>query len=205
MIPFYKFFPNLDSALVREFVVNNFIKNNAIDNTEHQYKTFGNNYVKKIPEISSINDILMSKYNFPEIEYFVIFKLTHEQAIHVDGSLLPRLSALNLPVQGYENTRMNWYESSNDVLFTSGLPLSSIENLKFYNLKKFFKEKDIASYYNPSNLTKLASVVTDSSWILVNTGIPHNVSDIQPTVPRFTISLRFKHNPTIQELSELIK
>lgn len=109
--------------------------------------------------------------------FFMIAPMT-EIRIHIDGNdENPKFLALNLPVKGYKNTSMNWWDQ---------VELYSVESTEKYG-------KNIP-YYDSDNKVMLHSVELDSP-ALVQINIPHNVTNLQ-NCERVVLSIRFKPEPT---------
>lgn len=152
--------------------------NQQITNTnryvQYELPSFFNN-----PVIKELEYILCTKYNFPSIQYFIIFKhLNDGQAIHIDGVQVPRYSSLNLPLSGYEKTKMAFYKVINDID-----PVISNAN-----------------YYSKNDVEQIDEFKCKNEWVLVNSGIPHNIQHIDKNNPRVTLCIRFKSNPTLSDL-----
>lgn len=117
---------------------------------------------------------LQKKYNFPPIEYFNIFKHERQQTIHHDGIEIPRYASLNLPLQGFELTKMIFYKK----LVESPLNISN------------------ANYYLPENVEPVSELAGSNEWVLVNSSVPHNITNVDFNNPRITLCIRFISNPT---------
>ena len=108
-----------------------------------------------------------------------IFKhLSDGQSIHIDGVQVPRYSSLNLPLSGYEKTKMAFYKVINNIE-----PVISNAN-----------------YYSKNDVEQIDEFKCKNEWVLVNSGIPHNIQHIDKNNPRVTLCIRFKSNPTLSDL-----
>jgi hypothetical protein len=156
-------------------------------------------FIKYIP--SKINDsmvdeierFLEEKYNFPKFSHFFIFRHDAPQPIHADAvrawkppeTPTVSLAAFNLPLSGYEGTGINWYES-----------------LLGGQAKGRMTHK--GTYFDPKDVVPIANLVGSNKWVLLNTEVPHNVINIDPKNPRFTLTFRFKNNPSYTYLRNLL-
>lgn len=187
MQQYFQHFPKIDSVEWTEYFLKEFIpKYNFFENLSKS----GYNYVQyhdihMDPAIAKLSSILTSKFNFPPIDYFLIFcHKTTTQAIHVDGTYQPRYASLNLPINGYENTKMIFYKKNN--------PSAKIAVTD-------------ANYFNKEDLTPVAEFDGANEWVLVNSGEPHQVIGIDTANPRITVCLRFIRNPTFEKLVQNAK
>jgi hypothetical protein len=156
-------------------------------------------FIKYIP--SEINDsmvdeierFLEEKYNFPKFSHFFIFRHDAPQPIHADAVRawkppeIPSISfaALNLPLKGYNGTGINWYKPKTDE-----------------EPKKHMTHK--GTYFDPKYVVPMAYLPGSNKWVLLNTEVPHNVVNINPLDPRFTLTFRFKDNPSYSHLKNLL-
>lgn len=109
--------------------------------------------------------------------FFMIAPMT-EIRIHIDGnSENPKFLALNLPVMGYKNTNMNWWDQ---------VELCGVESTEKYG-------KNIG-YYDSDNKVMTHTVELNSP-ALVQIDIPHNVNNPHDCA-RVVLSVRFKPEPT---------
>lgn len=181
----FKFLPEVDSTLYRNYFLNEFMEetnfHKRILNTTYVY--FYPNEMNK-PMIKKLNEQLQSLYNFPSIEYALVFKHLKTQPIHVDGHDNIRYASLNLPLSGYENTKMVFYKSkinTRDIIPTD------------------------AFYFSKDEIEFDAELPGTSDWVLVNSSVPHNIVNTNPIDPRMTICFRFKDNPSFNSLLNLVK
>ena len=145
-------------------------------------KTVYNTYYRKEfyndDIIMALDHILQKKYNFPPIEYFIIFKHDDTQSIHHDGLHIPRYASLNLPLSGFTSTKMVFYK------IIVATPLNVVD----------------ANYYLPENVEPVAELEGSNEWVLVDSSSPHNITNINFTDPRITLCVRFMSNPTLTQL-----
>lgn len=125
-----------------------------------------------------LDSVLQIKFNFPPIEYFSIFKHTGYQSIHVDGIKIPRYASLNLPLKGYESTKMMFYERNKDI------------NPRITD----------ANYYKLEDVHSVSELLGSNQWVLVDSSVPHNITNVDFDNPRYTLCIRFYGNPTIAHL-----
>ncbi len=130
------------------------------------------------PKISELEDKVRSHFDFPNFDYFIIFKHFSDQPIHVDGVVGVRFTSLNLALTGYKDTKMKFYKITNNIM-----------------------QKTDAHYYDKANVEFDEEFHTDDQWMLVNSGEPHNVVNINSIDPRVTICFRFADNPKYSELA----
>jgi hypothetical protein len=156
-------------------------------------------YVKYVPSeiddpmVNEIERFLEEQYNFPRFLHFFIFRHVEPQPIHADAvhawkpPEIPTvgLAAFNLPLKGYEGTGITWYESK------FGCEAKGLMTHK-------------GTYFNPKELVPITSLPGSNKWVLINTEIPHNVVNINPKTPRFTLTFRFKNNPSYSYLRNLL-
>jgi len=177
----FKLLPELDSTYYRNYFLNTFIPENKFLEESSFYNEYYN--LKLFPEINKFGKYLTEKYRFPELEYMIVFRHARQQSIHADGTANnTRDTSLNLPIRGYEKTKMVWYMPK-----IGERPIIST-----------------AHYYESSQVDKIESVDSTNEWILVNSKIPHNIINSDFTNPRITACLRFKGNPSFMELSNLV-
>jgi len=177
----YMHLPELEVDKYTNYFLNQFIPSNdfcqKVTDTnwfvQYERPSFFNDTV-----IKELEHILCTKYKFPPIQYFIIFKYNVEQPIHVDGIQIPRYASLNLPLSGYKTTKMVFYKIVNDV--------SPIINT--------------ANYYSKNDVEPIAELKCSNSWVLVNSGIPHHIQNVDKNNPRITLCIRFANNPTVSNL-----
>ncbi len=156
-----------------------------------QNKTLANVYIRvdfqhnQLESITKLNSILANDFGFPPIIYYLIFIHDADQPIHVDGSDIqtPRFASLNLTVQGFETTYMNFYQLNN---------------------VKQTPRVDDALYFEKEHVSLDKSFKVSKKWALVNSSIPHNITGIDRSNPKITLCLRFKTNPKIYDLYHLL-
>ena len=186
MSNYYKFIdiPNTNEYI--DYFLNIFIKeHNFIELVTKQVnKTYIEYPIDKYhnPMISKLNKELSEKYKFPPISHFILFYHTGNQNIHADGSSVPRWCSFNLPLMGWEGTRMNFYSAKPDVISR--------------NAESRYYCKDHVIYQDHFDCT--------NNWVLVHSGLPHNVCNMTPENPRITLVNRFHGNPPFKVLTSLI-
>lgn len=177
MPDYYKILEDLDYIGMRQFFLENFIPK-YVDTQikDDRYVAFSNKYM-----YGSLVDfeLTLAKYNFPKIEYFLIFVHYDDQPVHIDGYTEEvRHASLNLTITGDAGTKLNFYKVDGELK----------------------QEKSDARYMtNTDNLTCVDSLETDK-WVLVNSGVPHNAVGIDPSDKRITVCFRFSGNPLFEEL-----
>jgi len=180
--------PTLKSEPYTSYFLNTFIP--SIKGTKDSDKKISayTLYFKKDfctdPVVMELDTLLQTKYDFPPIECLVVFKHTYQQPIHVDGRLPARNASLNLPIYGFESTKMIWYKSK--------IELSP-------NVSD-------AHYFDPDNMDPIPDSVFEGTndWVLVNTVIPHNIINVDFNKPKTTVCVRFENNPTFEQLQAKI-
>jgi hypothetical protein len=178
--------PKLNTVEYSSYFLNEFIpKYKVIEELDRTKSTKSISYVQyfifQMPNLLKFNAHLKLVYNFPDIEYFLIFKHHTDQPIHADGLQILRHSSLNLPISGYENTKTIFYKET------------------FVNPNREIQD---ANYYNIENLSPIAELQGTNDWVMINTGIPHQVIGATASNPRITVCFRFFSNPTINRLLE---
>jgi hypothetical protein len=176
---YFKILDDLEFKSFREHFLKEYI---PVYFTEDDLRVKHTKYKYFSPEtysakVSEFEQKLIDKYNFPPIEYFLIFIHYSNQRIHVDGIESTRHASLNLALQGYKSTKM-----------------------KFYSILKDSKIVLDAQYHNINNLKFEEEFSTPDNWMLVNSGEPHHVVNINKDEPRITVCLRFKENPLFSDL-----
>jgi hypothetical protein len=139
------------------------------------------------PIIKELDNLLQTKYNFPPIFYFSIFKHNQPQKIHVDftgGKHEFRHASLNLPLSGYKSTRMIFYTEKKDTSPRLG---------------------NDAYFYDIDQVEHIAEFKGSNDWVLVNSGVPHQIIAENHNDPRITLCIRFESNPTIDECIEMVR
>ena len=181
MQKYYQHFPEIDNVYWTDYFLKEFIPKykfyDALKESRYCYVMYDNKI--QYSGIIELDNELQGKYNFPPIEYFMIFKHTTNQPIHSDGQGISRHSSFNLPLLGYAGTNMCFYE------------------MKDVNVEP---EASNAYYYNEENLTMADKLSGGNEWVLVNSGVPHNIVDMNSNDPRITVCIRFYGNPTFEDL-----
>ena len=144
---------------------------------------FQKNYLlfKDIPSILlEQNELMNKKYKLNlKIKHFLIFYHKKDQPVHIDGGNGTYTNlTLNLPLSGFENTKFNFYKD-----------------------KKSFSTFSDAFYFNKNDVELIEQIDTNQKWILINTSIPHNVTNINRNNPRLTLCIRYKDNPTFKDIA----
>jgi hypothetical protein len=182
MNSYYTILDSLESQSYREHFLNDFLPMHyprALYPSGTKYKSFNKeHFTPKLVELQK----QLHQLNLPDIEYFLVFHHKRDQPIHVDGSKAVRYASLNLVLEGYEGTSMNYYNILSD--------------------KRVFAD---AQYFTPSSVEFKESFAANPNWVLVNSGEPHNIVGIKPGVPRSTICFRFAGNPTYESLLQNIR
>jgi hypothetical protein len=172
---------NLEVEKYTNYFLNDFIPSRNFEvnppNTSCHIQYFRKDFYQD-PVILELDSVLRRKFNFPPIEYFLIFRHTGCQGIHIDGINIPRYTSLNLPLKGYEPTKMIFYKQN----------------------KGITPRITDANYYDEKVVTKVAELLGSNQWVLVDSSIPHNIIDVDCNNPRYTLCLRFFGNPTMAQL-----
>lgn len=179
---FYKHFPEIDNVYWTNYFLKEFIpKYKLFENTSDigsLYMMYFKKDFYKDLEILKLSSLLVSKLNFPSIEYFSIFKHSYAQSIHADGKATLRYTSFNLPLVNFEKTRMC-----------------------FYNTKPNIIPKVTDAYYFKEDDVCLATELEGKNeWTLVNSSIPHNIVNVDFNNPRITVCIRFLGNPKFDDL-----
>lgn len=182
MSEYFQHFSKIDSIEWTEYFLKEFLpKHKFFENlskSEYNYVQYDSMNID--PAIAKLSSILTSEFNFPPIECFLIFCHKKEkQPIHIDGTRKLRYASLNLSISGFENTKMIFYKKNN--------PNASVEVTN-------------ANYFDIKDLTPVAEFNGANEWILVNSGEPHQVINIDTNNPRITVCIRFLNNPTFGNL-----
>ncbi len=184
VMTYFVHLPSLNVELYTNYFLHTFMPRKDFDRISKgllyiQYfkKDFCNDLI-----IMTLESILQKKYNFPPIEYFSIFKHDRVQPIHHDGTEVPRYASLNLPLHGFESTKMIFYKTILDVP-----PTTSDGN-----------------YYLPENVEPVIELEGTNEWVLIDSSIPHNITNVDFNNPRITLCIRFVSNPTFAELADKI-
>jgi hypothetical protein len=172
MLPCFKFIDGLDIDSYSEYFLSTF--HVQLGNQMSQFFQ----YKVNDPIIKKLNDILVTNYQFPPIEYFILFNHKRDQSIHIDGIGTIRYASLNLPLAGQDSNKMIFYKLKKD-----SVPI--ITN---------------ANYHTETDVEYLAEIDGRKRWTLVNSGIPHQVTNIDSSHPRITLCVRFYNNPSFEHL-----
>ena len=121
---------------------------------------------------------------FLKIDYISIFKHRHKQPIHIDGHAEIRSASLNLPLINFETTTLNFYRSLKDQL-----PIPTTTGFYFEN----------------HEVELVETLPGTDEWVLVNSGCPHNIDNVDSYNPRYTLCVRFKNNPKFTNIVNWIK
>jgi hypothetical protein len=184
MSKYYKFINSIESKSYTDYFLNTLVPElNFVETVKKQLpKNYIEYAVHQSKPILALSKELMTKYKFPPISHFLIFYHTGDQSIHSDGSPGPRWCSFNLPIIGWEKTKMS-----------------------FYSVKSNATPRVAESrYYTPDEVTYEDHFECTNNWVLVHSGHPHNVSSVDTSNPRITLVTRFFGNPTFEELTRLI-
>lgn len=173
---YFAHIPDLEVEKYTNYFLNDFIPSSDWNSQKRYIQYFTKNFMD--PIIRKLDFELQKKFNFPPVENFAIFRHNTEQAIHADGSHKIRYASLNLPLKGFESTKMVFYEKTNDTV-------PKITDAYY------FAEKDVRP------VTELKG---SNQWVLVDSSIPHNITNVDPDNPRYTLCVRFYTNPTVTGL-----
>ena len=138
------------------------------------------------PVVTELDNLLQTKYNFPPIFYFSIFRHTVHQEIHVDYTGTqrdPRYASLNLPLTNYDSTKMIFYKPITDTPPRVG----------------------DAYFYTADQVEPVAELKGSNDWVLVNSGVPHQIVTQDLDNPRITLCIRFEGNPTFDDCYNLVR
>lgn len=176
---YFAHLPSLNTEPYTKYFLDTFMPKHDF-NVKHE-RTYIQYFRKEFyndPVIMVLDQILQRKFNFPPIDYFSIFKHDRPQSIHHDGLQIPRYASLNLPLSGFESTKMIFYK----------VIINTIPNV------------NDANYYLPETLEPAVELGGSNQWVLVDSSIPHNITNVDFNNPRCTLCLRFMSNPTIDQL-----
>ena len=181
MQQYFCHFSKLDNIKWTEYFLKIFIPKykfyDDLKKSAYNYVFYENKY--QYPEVILLSNELQKKYNFPPIEYFMIFKHDKNQPIHSDGLEVLRNASFNLPLMGYEGTSMNFYKKKD---------LNNECNIRD------------ANYYNIEDLIFIDELAGGNEWVLVDSSVPHNIVSVNTEAPRITVCFRFMGNPTFNNL-----
>jgi|GEM_PF-3263680 hypothetical protein len=180
---FYKHFPEIDSVYWTNYFLNEFIpKNKFFENTSFNTRPSYISYFKKDfndeSKILELSSLLTEKLKFPPIEYFIIFRHVVSQFIHADGQTALRNSSFNLPLTGYQGTKMWFYNTKSNIV----------------------PEIRDAHYFKKDDVRLISELSGTNEWVLVNSAVPHNIVNIDSNNPRLTVCIRFVGNPKFEDL-----
>jgi hypothetical protein len=183
MQKYYHQFKEIDSVYWTDYFLNEFIPKykfleRRID-ADSRYIIYDRKEFYTESKILKLSLLLTKSLKFPPIQYFTIFRHVTDQPIHSDGGAVPRNVSFNLPLAGYEGTVMNFYNKKNS------------------NIEPIVTD---ANYYNLTDLNLVCEFTGNNEWALVNSAVPHNIVNVNPDNPRYTVCLRFFGNPTFDDL-----
>ena len=173
--------PNLEVEKYTNYFLNDFIPSRKFEDnlpTNLIYVQYFKKDFYTDTVIKELDFMLQEKFNFPPIEYFSIFKHSIGQQIHIDGIHTPRYASLNLPLKGFESTKMIFYK-------------------KIIEVDTRIAD---ANYYKETEVTPVTELLGCNQWVLVNSGVPHNITNVDLANPRYTVCIRFYNNPTFSQL-----
>jgi hypothetical protein len=187
---YFAHLPTLSSQPYTDYFVNEFIPLHlTTKGPDHKdYKKIYNVYFQKEvndPVIAELDKLLQTRYEFPPIQTFVLFRHTSPQGIHIDfdhtgEKIVPRYASLNLPLIGFESTKMVYYKSKVDT-------------------PDFVDNKESA-YYSIDNVEPVAELASTNDWVIVDPSKIHNIVNSDFNNPRYTLAIRFETNPTLTDL-----
>lgn len=184
---FFLKIPSLETEEYTKYLLYDYIPKGAIlhriNNSKYNY--FQDYFTSGKPsQMKKIEELLKDKFKIPyNIQYLSIFYHQDNQAIHIDGRKnTVRNSSLNLPLSGYQNTKMIFYKLK--------IPIQNLET-----------DSD-AFYFTQNNTVPVSELEGTNEWVLINTSIPHNVIRPPDSKPRITACIRFTSNPEFEILSK---
>ena len=180
MLPFYYHLPEINSTILREKINFEIERKNLFENFQETYKKID---YKDFYKFKWATDLELFLYNnkFPGVDYILIFNHVRSQDIHIDGSNSIRLASLNLPLTNYTEKTFLFYS----------VPLKELT-------------KGDAFYYYGNQHKILASFKGTDCWTLINSGIPHNMTVTDYSIPIRSLCVRFKGNPSIYHIIKKI-
>jgi hypothetical protein len=185
MSKYFKYFDEIDPIPYTDYFLNTFIKENNF--IEEVKKGITKSYIIYDANCSSmitaLSNELSKKYKYPAISHFLLFYHTSSQSIHSDGYPIIRQCSFNLPVLGWEGTQMNFYTEKSNVA----------------------SRNEESRYYQPYEVDIQERFDCHNKWVLVNSGLPHNVCNMTEENPRITVVTRFHSNPSFEMLLKLSK
>lgn len=176
----YLILPNfLDKEKYRKYFMHEFLSKNDFQAKVQKipYAQFRQNESFD-PIIDLLDKEISTRIPFLRLEYISIFKHTCTQPIHIDGNKQIRSCSLNLTLQGYKNTRLNFYR-----LKENKLPIPTN-----------------AFYFETNEVEYIESLEENDEWVLVNSGCPHNIDSVNSEDPRYTLCIRFYGNPKFENI-----
>jgi hypothetical protein len=57
-----------------------------------------------------------------------------------------------------------------------------------------------ANYYLPENVEPVIELEGSNEWVLVDSSVPHNITNVDFNNPRITLCIRFNNNPKFEYL-----
>jgi hypothetical protein len=180
---YFAHLPSLDTEPYTNYFLHTFMPNHDYDgNRKVAYIQYFRKDFYNDSTIMSLERILRENFKFPPIEYFIIFKHDKAQDIHHDGIKIPRYASLNLPLSNFESTKMIFYKAS---------------------INTIIMNVNDANYYLPETAEPVVELEGSNEWVLVDSSIPHNITNVNFNNPRITVCLRFISNPTIDQLIKM--
>jgi hypothetical protein len=168
---------------IREYAIGEILKQGEPKKEFTQYPVDHTNIPYDL--LNTINLELNSK-GIPDLLYAKSYvrKKKHVQEIHVDGILYPFHCSINIPLKGSAGSRFCYYTGSYKMI------PSRIDNLKFFTLQW-------------DGVPILEDEVELNSAHLVRIDKPHSAI-ANDTEDRWIFTMRFKGNPTFEELYQKI-
>jgi hypothetical protein len=139
----------------------------------------------------------VQKFFDMEVKSAIIFKQGpgREQQLHVDGHNVKRMGsaswALNIPLEGYENSRMEWWTGPYRLVEAEG---RTRENKELY--PKYLK----IIWDGPP---VLADTLRMDRPTIVRVAIPHRVINESKTVTRKLLTVRFKTDTSLLQWADI--
>jgi hypothetical protein len=182
MQKYHQHFPEIDNVYWTDYFLKEFLPKykfyDDLKKSAYNYVSYNNIY--QYPEIEKFSKELMKNYNFPAIEYFLIF--SHRQStqpVHIDGIRQYRHASLNLTLSGYQNTKMLFYKENKPGI------QSNVSN---------------ANYFDIDDLTLVDEFHGTNNWVMINSGVPHQAVGINLNDTKITVCIRFIGNPKFEDL-----
>jgi hypothetical protein len=189
---FYLKIPSLDTKFYTDYFLNEYIPKYDIlgkltTDKELYYRDFM--LEEKYYAIEFLENTLKEEFKIPfKVDCVMLFYHTlFQHRIHIDKkNNTYRYASLNLPLIGFENTKMIFYQ------------------LK--NLNDTYNNVTDAFYFNNNDVTPVSELDGKNEWVLVNSGIPHNIiTTVNNPLPRITLCIRFKSNPKFEILANFLQ